>query len=198
MRSATCEAGSLATGHHGATRGLEHKAALGRLIQATGRTILTASTATQDAYEGYGGHGVFTFAILDALARGDTNSNGLIELAKLIQHVDGVVPAITERRWGARQFPQTNMVGSNFSLIRQVSTLAPQKGDDVVVPIKPTHLNLETLGVFEDIGGESAMVHQLAPMTIVTLVKSEKGWVLIAKDGKLLGYVAEAKLRKLN
>ena len=38
---------------------------------------------------GLRGHGVFTFAILDALARADTNSNGLIELAELIQHIDG-------------------------------------------------------------------------------------------------------------
>ena len=115
----TCEAGSL-TRARVATRGLEQKAALGRLIQATGRATLTATTSTQDAYEGYGGHGVFTFAILDALARGDTNGNGLIELAELIQHVDGLVPAITEKRWGAKQFPQMDAYGSNFSLVRQV------------------------------------------------------------------------------
>ena len=96
----TCEAGSLT--ERGKTRGgLEQKAALGRLIQATGRATLTASTATQEAYEGHGGHGVFTFALLDALARADPNSNGLVELAELIQHVDGLVPAITEKRWGA-------------------------------------------------------------------------------------------------
>ena len=109
----TCEAGSLT--ERGKTRGgLEQKAALGRLIQATGRATLTASTATQEAYEGHGGHGVFTFALLDALARGDPNSNGLIELAELIQHVDGLVPAITEKRWGAKQFPQMDAYGVEF------------------------------------------------------------------------------------
>jgi len=41
-------------------------------------------------------------------------------------------------------------------------------------------------------------VQQLPPFTIVTLVKSDQGWVLIARDGKLLGYAAEAKLHKLN
>jgi uncharacterized caspase-like protein len=61
----TCEAGSLT--QRVVTRGgLEHKAALGRLIQATGRATLTASSATQEAFEGHGGHGVFTFALLDA------------------------------------------------------------------------------------------------------------------------------------
>ncbi|HEY1244687.1 MAG TPA: caspase family protein, partial [Hyphomicrobiaceae bacterium] len=101
----TCEAGSLTQRVASTRGGLEQKAALGRLIQATGRATLTASTATQEAYEGYGGHGVFTFALLDSLARGDTNDNGLIELAELIQHVDGLVPAITEKQWGARQYP---------------------------------------------------------------------------------------------
>jgi hypothetical protein len=33
-------------------------------------------------------------------------ANGLIELAEPVQHVDGLAPGITEKRWGARQFPQ--------------------------------------------------------------------------------------------
>jgi hypothetical protein len=193
----TCEAGSLT--ERGKTRGgLEQKAALGRLIQATGRATLTASTATQVAYEGHGGHGVFTFALLDALARADLNNNGLVELAELIQHVDGLVPAITEKRWGARQFPQMDAYGSNFSLVRQVAALAPSQGDDVVIPLKPTHVNTELLAIFKETGGKGAVVQELSPFTSVTLLKSEKGWLLIAKDGKALGYVAEAKLQPLH
>src|SRR5262249_14831142 len=128
----TCEAGSLAE-RRVASRGLEQKAALGRLIQATGRATLTASTASQEAYEGYGGHGVFTFALLDALAHADTNNNGLVELAELIQHVDGLVPAITQKRWGAKQYPQMDAFGSNFSLVRQIAALAPAQGDAIII-----------------------------------------------------------------
>jgi WD40 repeat protein len=193
----TCEAGSL-TEHKVASRGLEQKAALGRLIQATGRATLTASNATQAAYEGYGGHGVFTFALLDALARADTNGNGLVELAELIQYVDGLVPAITEKRWGAKQYPQMDAYGSNFSLVRQVAALAPDQGDAIIIPIKPTHVSTELLSIFQEAGGRSAAVQQLPPFTTVTLVKSDRGWLLIARDGKLLGYAAEAKLHKLN
>jgi hypothetical protein len=29
-------------------------------------------------------------------------------------------------------------------------------------------------------------------------VKSDRGWVLIAREGKILGYAAEAKLHRLN
>jgi WD40 repeat protein len=193
----TCEAGSLT--ERAKTRGgLEQKTALGRLIQATGRATLTASSATQEAYEGYGGHGVFTFALLDALARGDLNNNGLVELAELIEHVDGLVPAITEKRWGAKQFPQMDAYGSNFPLARQVAALALDPGDAIIIPVKPTHVNTELLQVYKETGGTGGIVQQLPPFTPVTLVKSDRGWVLVAKDGKLLGYTAETKLHKLN
>jgi hypothetical protein len=195
----TCEAGSL-TGQRivVASRGLEQKAALGRLIQATGRATLTATTATQDAWEGYGNHGLFTYAILDALARGDTSGDGLIQLAELIQHIDGLVPAIAEKLKGAKQFPQMDAHGSNFALARQVASLAPGKGSESVIPTKPTHVSGELLTIFELTGGKGVVVQRLEPFTAVTMVKSEQGWVLIAKDGKLLGYVAEAKLQRLN
>ena len=88
--------------------------------------------------------------------------------------------------------------GSNFSLARQVPALGPSQGDDVVIPIKPTHVNTEMVSVFKELGGKGAVVQQLARLTSVTIVKTEQGWVLIAKDGQLLGYVAEAKLHKLN
>jgi WD40 repeat protein len=193
----TCEAGSLT--QRVVTRGgLEHKAALGRLIQATGRATLTASSATQEAFEGHGGHGVFTFALLDALARGDVNSNGLVELAELIQHVDGLVPAITEKRWGARQYPQMDAYGANFPVARQVAALAPAQDQAIIIPIKPTHVSTEPLQIFKQPGGAGAVVQQLPPFTTVTLVKSERGWVLIARDGKALGYAAEIKLHRLN
>jgi WD40 repeat protein len=193
----TCEAGSL-TERTKTRGGLEQKTALGRLIQATGRATLTASSATQEAYEGHGGHGVFTFSLLDALGRADTNGNGLVELTELIQHVDGLVPAITEKRWGAKQYPQMDAFGSNFSLARQVAALAPVQGEAIIVPIKPTHVTTELLQVFKEAGGAGDIVQQLPPFTTVTLVKSDQGWVLIARDGNLLGYAPEAKLHKLN
>ena len=193
----TCEAGSL-TDRGKTGRGLEQKAALGRLIQATGRATLTASTATQEGYEGHGGHGVFTFALLDALARADLDNNGLVELAELIQHVDGLVPAISEKRWGAKQFPQMDAYGSNFPLARQVPALAPTQEDVVIVPVKPTHVSTELLPIFKETGGSGGLVQELAPFTTVTLLKREGGWLLIAREGKALGYAAATKLHKLN
>src|SRR5262249_48591019 len=75
----TCESGSLAS-ERIATRGLERVAALERMTRAMGRTVLAASTDDAPALEGFRGHGVFTYALLDAIERGDANGNGLIEV----------------------------------------------------------------------------------------------------------------------
>lgn len=53
------------------TRGLETKTAFDRLMRATGTVILAAAGNTQMALEGYQGHGVFTYALLQGL-RGDS------------------------------------------------------------------------------------------------------------------------------
>ena len=88
--------------------------------------------------------------------------------------------------------------GSNFPLARQVTALAPAQGDAIIIPIKPTHVSAELLQVFKEAGGNGGIVQQLPPFTTVTMVKADRGWVLIARDGQALGYVAEAKLHKLN
>ena len=168
------------------------------MLRVAGTRIGAASTATQEAYEGHGGHGVFTFAMLDALARADLDNNGLIELAELIQHVDGLVPAISEKRWGAKQFPQMDAYGSNFPLARKVPALAPTQEDVVIVPVKPTHVSTELLPIFKETGGSGGLVQELAPFTTVTLLKREGGSLFIAREGKALGYAAATKLHKLN
>jgi hypothetical protein len=40
---------------------------------------------------------VFTWALLDALRKGDSNGNGLIELSELVAHVQTAVPAISKQ-----------------------------------------------------------------------------------------------------
>ena len=195
----TCESGSLTTVQLASVRGgFEQLAAVGRLIEATGRTTLTAALDNQPALEGYRGHGVFTFAMLDALARGDRNGDGLISVTELIEHVDGLVPEITFKTWGVRQLPRYMTQGTNFALGKQVSSIAPAPSGELVISTKPTHINSELLRVFKEPGGKGIVVQQLAPFTPVTMVRTEQGWVLIAKDGKALGYVGAVMLHKLN
>ena len=55
-----------------------------RLHEATGRPALTAAAASGEAraFEGYKGHGVFTYALMEALHKGDSNSNRPPDLGK--------------------------------------------------------------------------------------------------------------------
>jgi hypothetical protein len=151
----------------------------------------------QSALEGYRGHGVFTFALLDALARGDLNGNGLIEVTELLEHVDALVPEITERTWHTRQTPRSLFQGSNFPLSNQLPALTPAPGEEMIISTAPTHIVTELVEVLSQARALGEVSQQLQPFTTVTLVKAEKGWALVAKDGKTLGYVDADKLHKL-
>ena len=94
----TCESGAAVTG---AGRN-DTEAALGRLNEATGRTVITASNVSQSALEGYEGHGVFTFAILEALVKGDANHNGIIEVSELEDWVQSRAPGLSAKLQGKR------------------------------------------------------------------------------------------------
>jgi uncharacterized caspase-like protein len=94
----TCESGALVSGHlksHSDVQASE--AAIGRLHEATGRPVLTAAAEGRPAFEGYEGHGVFTWALLDALRNGDRDGNGVIELSELVAHVQDQVPKISAK-----------------------------------------------------------------------------------------------------
>jgi hypothetical protein len=93
------------------------EAAIGRLHEATGRPVLTAAAEGKSAFEGYEGHGVFTWALLYALKHADRNGNDFIELSELVARVQDQVAAklngrgratvaarglLDDRQWGAR------------------------------------------------------------------------------------------------
>lgn len=118
----TCESGSL-TGEAVANRGLEQDVAIEKLNRAIGRAVLSAASDTGPALEGYRGHGLFTYAVLDGISRGDTNRNALIEVTELASHIDAQVPELSQRHFGLRQIPRMRIVGSNFPLGRQIVVL---------------------------------------------------------------------------
>ena len=117
----TCESGSLT---HKALigRGLEDKAAINRLSRVVGRTILTAATDTTPALGGYRQHGLFTYVLLEAFAKGDADGDNQVEIGELIGYVDARLPELSEANFGYRQVPQYRSQGN---IIR-----ARQAGDD--------------------------------------------------------------------
>jgi len=135
----TCESGALIAGHlRSRSNAAADEAALGRLHEATGRPVLTASAIGQFAHEGViagtgSRHGVFTWALLDALRNADTNSNQLIELSEIVRHVQGAVPKLAAKFGGGgraaykvrrpvlgEQMPRFGSRGEDFAVVRRL------------------------------------------------------------------------------
>ncbi len=111
----TCNSGALAV------RGLAEKAAIDRLMRATGRNVLAASSDSGLAMEGYEGHGVFTYALLQGL-RGQAdqqgNNDGTVGIGELAEFVSKEVPRITMEKWHYEQIPMRKLEGSPFPIGR--------------------------------------------------------------------------------
>jgi hypothetical protein len=205
----TCESGSLTSAKIRGSDIDERLGALNRMTRATGRTFLTATTDDAPALEGYHGHGVFTYAILDALDHGDVNKNGLIEVSELADYVDQKVPDISFDAFKLRQIPQRSIVGNNFALTNKAAVLdASYAGSGAsgktgnaspenTAPAKPTHVVVTPADVFAAIGGQGPTLQQLSAGTLLSLVQTEGGWMLMAKDGKSIGYVAADHLLRI-
>jgi WD40 repeat protein len=197
----TCESGSLT----GATRGSdvdERLGALNRMARATGRTFLTATTDDAPALEGYRGHGVFTYALLDALDHGDINRNGLIEVSELADYIDQKVPDYSFEAFKLRQIPQRSIIGNNFALANKAEVLATSldassSSNAQSIPTKPTHVVISPADVYEQLAGKGRKVEQLQAGTLLSLVKTQGGWALVARDGKPVGYIAENQLARI-
>jgi WD40 repeat protein len=131
----TCESGALVGGYtRSRTDVPASEAAIGRLHEATGRPVLTAAAEGKPAFEGYEGHGVFTWALLDALKNGDRNGNGTIELSELVARVQEMVPTVASRLNGRgraaiavrgssdddRQSARFGSRGEDFTLVRRL------------------------------------------------------------------------------
>ncbi|WP_090317883.1 caspase family protein [Nitrosomonas oligotropha] len=102
------------------TRGnIGDKSAIDRLMRATGRYVLAATTEKDFALEGHDQHGVFTWALLEGLkghaSRAGSN-DGSISLDELADYVRAEVPRITQQKWGFEQIPMRLIQGDSFPI----------------------------------------------------------------------------------
>lgn len=110
----SCESGSLAESV--SSRELRFRAANDALGNSTGRALLTASSGSGVALEGYEKHGIFTFAILRALRQADADKNGQIAVEELADDIRAEVPKISLEAFGERQSPEFRPAESDFVL----------------------------------------------------------------------------------
>jgi WD40 repeat protein/uncharacterized caspase-like protein len=186
----TCDSGTL-TGDGVETQQLERGAANDRLARATGRSIITASGGSQEALEGYRGHGLFTYEMLDALDRADGDSNGTIEVAELAAYVYAQVTELSQKIFNQRQAPQMKIT-SNYPLAKRTRVL--QDDSTPVAAAKPTYQLAQTAQLQIQPSPGSTVVRSLSAKTAVTVLENKNGWALIASDGKPIGYVATRDL----
>ena len=111
----TCNSGAFINAN---ARGMAEKTAIDRLIRATGQATIVASAETQVAMEGYEGHGIFTYVILEGLSgKADVNKDGFITLSELSSYAEEKVPEYCYNKWGYKQFPQIDLrKQANFPL----------------------------------------------------------------------------------
>jgi WD40 repeat protein len=114
----TCESGSFSQSL-AVMRGMAEKTAIDKLSRVTGRATIVAATENQPALEGYQGHGVFTYAVLQGLRVADTefgNHDGITSLFELAAFVNARVPEITTQAFAFEQIPQVHMQGTDFPI----------------------------------------------------------------------------------
>jgi hypothetical protein len=70
----------------------------------------------------------------------------------------------------------------------------PPPGKRKLQPGQPTHVVSTAANLFAATAPGSAPIRKLSTGTAVTLVKREAGWTLVARQGKILGYVATTDL----
>jgi uncharacterized caspase-like protein len=110
----TCNSGSFAQAM--ASRGILQKTAIDKLTRATGRATIVASSKDQVALEGYKGHGVFTYTLMEALRGEGYGRDNKITIKELASYIEDVLPDRTYNKWGYEQVPQSNISGNDFPI----------------------------------------------------------------------------------
>ena len=182
----TCESAGAARGE------IEQHTAIERLQHAIGRSVITA--ASNAAFEGYQGHGVLTYSILEELTRSGKPGGGVVSLYDVVEHVKQRVPEISLNVWGERQEPHSK-IGDNFPLGVRVAALTPAPSE--VVPASPTHVLVRREGLRERPANDAPVTREVDRGTQVRVLSIVAGWAQVAREGQKLGYVPEEALLRL-
>ena len=165
--------------------------AMDQLKFGTGRNLIAASGSA--AFEGYKGHGVLTYALLEALQKQavdeKTSPIGVFDLAN---YSGERVPLLSQLLFGVYQQPFLNLSGNDFLIgIRARDTAGP------VASKSPTHVVLRAEQVRNKPDQKADINSQLWPGTQVQLLESVGYWALVARDGDKLGYLPAESLARL-
>ena len=98
-----------------ALRGAAEEKAIAQLARSTGTHWLTASGSEQFATEfDELGHGVFTYALLEALSGKADSGDNRITVNEIKAYIESRVPEISEKYKGSPQYPSSFGFGQDF------------------------------------------------------------------------------------
>jgi uncharacterized caspase-like protein len=114
----TCQAGGAATGQMVvAMRGGEDIDTIKRLARAEGVAIIAAALEKSAALEvAELRHGIFTFALLEALAGKGPRNGPAVTVSGLIDYLDLRVPDLSQQYFKRSQYPIQSMQGQSFPI----------------------------------------------------------------------------------
>jgi WD40 repeat protein len=98
------------------TRGLTESTAVKLLQRSIGSAVFSASSDSQQALEGYKGHGLFTYVLLEGLqGKADIKKDGYITVLGLADYIEENVIKLSEEIFKRQQTP-TIQTGANFPI----------------------------------------------------------------------------------
>jgi len=101
------------------TRGLTEATAIKILQRAVGSSVFTASSEVQLALEGYKGHGLFTYALIEGMSgKSDYNGDGFVKIRELADYVEENVILISEDHFKVQQTPIIEIGGNTFPVAK--------------------------------------------------------------------------------
>ncbi len=113
----TCKSGKMVLAMN---RGISESTTVELLARAVGSYVIAAATEAQYAVEGYQGHGLFTYILLEGLrGNADLDSNGVVEVDELKLYVRKQVPELSQKIFGKKQLPVAFGKGESFPLVRK-------------------------------------------------------------------------------
>lgn len=119
----TCDSGTF-VGADSLNAELAKKTALERLAHASGQIIITAAASEQSANEGYKGHGVFSYALIEGIGgKANYDKGDSVSVRELAQFLGTEVPAIAKQMKSESQTPWSSPLRDDFVLV--ASTSAP-------------------------------------------------------------------------
>ncbi len=178
---------------------LETETTIAQFTFATGRSTISAAAQGKAAYEGYRGHGILTYALLEFLNRQDGESDDTVDLLGVGSYVSRRVIEISKKEFGIVQTPKTDLK-DNFTLGIRQPVLTPAVSECKVPDQSngPSHIITRSVDVREKPSDDAAVTAALTRNTLVTLKACAGAWALIMRGGKDIGYVPLTAMDAVN